>query len=588
MAQPDESLDPVLLNTFLISNKRFRVYFRKHVLIWETEGLPVERETVTVFNIIAVDYAHGNSCNCLESRAYGKFKLVMKYLFRKWLFHINPLCAQTQFKIFLGESSNDPTFLEESTSNFSHNSLVIHYAKRIEKNKWQARCVTLQHGDPRQVSSWLKTLDNALKKQQRPRSFLVFVNPYCGKRKGRAIYDKTVKPILDLANVDTNVIVTEHGNHAKEIILSVDLDKYDGIVAVGGDGTVSEIMNALVIRTIRDERGNENDYNLEIPKIKIPVAIIPGGSTDCIAYCLNGTQDRKTAVIYAVLGDKCGLDICGVYSQTGLCRYFLSLLGYGFLGDVLKESDKYRWMGPKRYDYAGFLKVLQNKRYYCEVTMVLSAREAGVGPKCHSNCETCKTSTTSLEAKPKYQERNLATIRSELKLDLNQVKNPEKKVTVRGKYFIVGCANISCACERSPNGVAPHAHVGDGSMDVLLFKPQSVIDVLKLLIRSKSKNDNEALSDLPFIDIYKAREVSIRVLDKNMEVVNDTRDGRRCHGASVWNCDGEVILDSNVKMKNYRQLVQVFSRRSVPLAKSDTTSCFSCYNCSRNSINEMV
>lgn len=31
----------------------------------------------------------------------------------------------------------------------------------------------------------------------------------------------------------------------------------------------------------------------------------------------------------------------------------MSLLGYGFYGDILKDSEKKRWMGPMRYDYSG-------------------------------------------------------------------------------------------------------------------------------------------------------------------------------------------------------------------------------------------
>lgn len=38
------------------------------------------------------------------------------------------------------------------------------------------------------------------------------------------------------------------------------------------------------------------------------------------------------------------------------------LIRYGFYGDVITESEKYRWMGPKRYDYAG-TKVFLSHRY---------------------------------------------------------------------------------------------------------------------------------------------------------------------------------------------------------------------------------
>lgn len=475
---------------------------------------------------------------------------------------------------------NVSAFPELSTTpDYSHTSLVIHYAKYVNQNKWRLLSVTLQHKDAKEVALWFATLEKALRKENRPKNFLVFVNPFCGKRKGLKVFNKTVKPILELAKIDTSVIITEYNTHTRDSIMSMDLDKYDGIMAVGGDGTVSEIINSLVIRMIRDENQNENEYNLDVPKVKLPVAIIPCGSTDCIAYTLNGTKDRRTATIFAVLGSKHGMDVCSVYSEQGLCRYFVGLLAYGFLGDVLKESEKHRWMGPKRYDYAGFLATLKNRRYYCEINMVLSHHSSSVETKCWRGCIACSESDMKLENKARYQEKNLSTIRNDLKLDLNDFSNNEKTITVRGKYFVVGCANMSCSCERSPNGFSPYAHIGDGSMDIILIKPHSLLDIGKIMLRSKSKT--QAMTDLSFIDTYKAKEISLKVLDKNMEAIKKLKEERRCLGASVWNCDGELVLDSNIKVKNNRQLIQVFTRRGTPCWNS-TTSCWNCYNCSKS------
>lgn len=438
----------------------------------------------------------------------------------------------------------------------------------------------MRHGDERQISSWLKTLNNSLTKHDRPGNFLVFVNPFCGKRKGVHVYEKVVRPIFDLAGVRAEPIITKHGNHVREVLSDSDLRKYDGILAVGGDGTVSEIVNCLIVKAFRDDDRDENDSEMQVPRIKIPLAIVPGGSTDCIAYCLNGTRDRETAALYAVLGDRSGLDVCSVHSSRGLCKYFLSSFGYGFLGDVLKESEKHRWMGPKRYDYAGFLKVLRNRRYRCEISMTLSPAEPGKGPKCSRNCEACREPSPRKNGKIRYRDDDLIAVRDELKLEPEEKKEPETKtVTVRGKYFFVGCANISCACERSPNGLAPRSHIGDGSVDVLLARPRSMIDVLRMLIRASSKNEDDAVTDLPFIDLYKVSEVKVKALHE---------DGGRRSGVSVWNCDGEIVLDSDVVVKNYRQTVQVFTRRWVPPSEEESFSCFGCYVCARKNSNELV
>lgn len=84
-----------------------------------------------------------------------------------------------------------------------------------------------------------------------------------------------------------------------------------------------------------------------------PLGIIPAGSTDTVAYCLNGTCDVCTIVLNIVLGQINGMDLASASNQNGLIKFYASVMSYGFLGDVAVESEKYRWMGPARYDYSG-------------------------------------------------------------------------------------------------------------------------------------------------------------------------------------------------------------------------------------------
>lgn len=47
------------------------------------------------------------------------------------------------------------------------------------------------------------------------------------------------------------------------------------------------------------------------------------------------------------------MDVCSVHHNNTFLRYSVSLLGYGFYGDVLTDSERKRWMGPARYDLSG-------------------------------------------------------------------------------------------------------------------------------------------------------------------------------------------------------------------------------------------
>jgi len=52
------------------------------------------------------------------------------------------------------------------------------------------------------------------------------------------------------------------------------------------------------------------------------------------------------------------MDVATVFHGTHFLKYNLSLLGYGFYGDCVLDSESNRWMGPKRYDWEGTTQVL--------------------------------------------------------------------------------------------------------------------------------------------------------------------------------------------------------------------------------------
>jgi len=55
---------------------------------------------------------------------------------------------------------------------------------------------------------------------------------------------------------------------------------------------------------------------------------------------------------------------------------------------------------------------------------------------------------------------------------------------------MVNGANVSCACTRSPNGISPYCHLGDGCVDVLIIKHTNMLNNLRLLLRLSSKVKN--------------------------------------------------------------------------------------------------
>ncbi|KAJ9583907.1 hypothetical protein L9F63_021739, partial [Diploptera punctata] len=226
-----------------------------------------------------------------------------------------------------------------------HTSFILHYAARGAKNKWKHRTVTMNHTDPRQVASWVKTIRNYLAGlKNRPKRLLLFVNPFGGKRKGLKIYEKQVKPLLLVAGVEANMIVTQRQNHARDVILNCSFDNVDGIACIGGDGTFAEVFNGLVLRTAKDSGVDYNDPDARIPPPSLRVGVIPGGSTDTMAYCFHGTTDVQTAILHIILDDLPETNVLPLTSESELQFVLLKVTEYINIGLILNISARYQWI----------------------------------------------------------------------------------------------------------------------------------------------------------------------------------------------------------------------------------------------------
>lgn len=104
----------------------------------------------------------------------------------------------------------------------------------------------------------------------------MFVNPFGGKRNAMRVYEKYAKPLFNIANIDVTVTVSQRKDQIKDLISSHNLDMFDSIACVGGDGTVAEVFNGLVIRECRLKDIDMDNYSVELPKPSLPVGVIPG------------------------------------------------------------------------------------------------------------------------------------------------------------------------------------------------------------------------------------------------------------------------------------------------------------------------
>ncbi|OCT87316.1 hypothetical protein XELAEV_18021014mg [Xenopus laevis] len=402
-------------------------------------------------------------------------------------------------------------------------AFTVRYVQRARKHRWRCKEVTFWCNDEQLFYQWLQALNDLLEQQtHRPKYLLVYINPYGGKKRGKQIYETKVAPLFSAAGICADVIVTEYANHARDNLYEVNLEKYDGVVCVGGDGIFSEVLHGLIGRVQKGSDVDHNNPNAHLSQCNIRIGIIPAGSTDCICYATVGINDPETSALHIILGDCQPLDVCSVHNKRTFLKYSVSLLGYGFYGDVLKGTEKNRW------------------------------------------CYICRQSSKQLEEQQKTQ-----AFGSE-----HRGKQDDDWTTIKGRFMAINAVSMSCACPRTPKGLSPAAHLADGSADLILVRKCSRLDFLRHLIRHTSNKDQ---FDFPFVEVYRVKNFQFTpkhfededtestdigiIGKKNFSQICTDHPSCGCnHVNSIWNCDGETLDQTAIEMRVHYQLIKLFAR----------------------------
>ena len=106
---------------------------------------------------------------------------------------------------------------------------------------------------------------------------LVLINPASGKGEAMRCWHKA-KSVLSEAGRLAEVIVTEGQGHASQIMSSLELSLWAGVVTVSGDGLIHEVYNGLLARP--DWRS----------ALQFSVGVLPGGSGNALVHTLAASQ----------------------------------------------------------------------------------------------------------------------------------------------------------------------------------------------------------------------------------------------------------------------------------------------------------
>ncbi|MFL3014710.1 MAG: diacylglycerol/lipid kinase family protein [Candidatus Neomarinimicrobiota bacterium] len=174
--------------------------------------------------------------------------------------------------------------------------------------------------------------------------YYLIVNPAGGTKKGLKILEK-IKPIFIDKGAEIDIIQTEYAGHAVQLAKNLDLSGYDGLCAIGGDGTLFEMVNGML---------NREDGQI------FPLGLITGGTGNAFMHDLN-CLDPVEASERIIKGSLRPVDIARVETKNNIYFSF-NIVGWGIVADAGYVAENLRWLGGLRYDIASILEVLIGKK----------------------------------------------------------------------------------------------------------------------------------------------------------------------------------------------------------------------------------
>jgi YegS/Rv2252/BmrU family lipid kinase len=139
---------------------------------------------------------------------------------------------------------------------------------------------------------------------------------------------------------------SEYPTHATELAEQAALDSFDVVAALGGDGTVHEVVNGL----------------MRVPPDQMPIlGIVPLGSGNDFSSSVGVQKDIELAMDRVFHGAPKAIDLGEVIDNSGRTEYWDNTLGIGFDASATIHSYKITQLqGFALYLWAVILTILKN------------------------------------------------------------------------------------------------------------------------------------------------------------------------------------------------------------------------------------
>jgi YegS/Rv2252/BmrU family lipid kinase len=244
--------------------------------------------------------------------------------------------------------------------------------------------------------------------------WLMIVNPNAGVKKGTRDWPKILK-LLKSEGVSFDYRLTEYKLHAIQLTMDVIKSGYRKICVVGGDGTLNEVLNGMMLQT-------------SVPVSELLFGIIPVGTGNDWCRMFKIPFDYRHA-IRTLKQEKTFIQDVGKVSyyhgEEKLVRYFMNVAGMGYDALVNKKTNLLKERGkggPLVYLYFVFASLFQFK--FIEAVIDVDGKTVYKGEIFSMNVGICKYNGGGMMQVP-------YAVPDDGLLDLTLIKKTSKWMVVR-------------------------------------------------------------------------------------------------------------------------------------------------------------
>jgi sphingosine kinase len=172
---------------------------------------------------------------------------------------------------------------------------------------------------------------------------LLLINPHSGTGQSLEAAAYIKSKLSERFEIED--VVSEYIGFFALFLKKLDLNNYQNIIVVGGDGTMHDVVNGLA------EKQN-------VP----PILLFPCGSGNALNHDIDCLSWDK-ALSNLERGQTQKIDILQLNFPTKPTAYAFNIVGWGLVADINRQAESLRWLGTARYTVAAVIGILKNPTF---------------------------------------------------------------------------------------------------------------------------------------------------------------------------------------------------------------------------------